>query len=329
MKLASTVRPNDAKGHAAQQIPLLTRLRAWWDGYELEASKPRQAPAQDSHVASSEEETDAAPTPKLERWTDKRIAIVQQVWGEGYCSPGGEEFVLKAVKPLGLNPALSLLDFGCGLGGAARSIVDKFGVCIAGFEVNATLTKIGRQMAKAANQDKRTKIHQYFPNKFEVKSKSYDCIISKEALFTIEDKDKLLAKFVDGIKDRGHLLIIDYMIDETKPKSKSLEAWIEGEPDQPFLWSIEQYTECLEKLGFEVHDLHDVTTALREDIVLAWANFLSAAKQKGFDDEESAALVDEVEIWTRRVQAIDSEELKIVRIHAQKRASTVKMLSDW
>ncbi len=327
--MTSTVHPNNAKGRAAQQIPLLKRLRAWWDGYELEVSKSRQpSPAQDSDVVANEDSADI-PDSKLERWTDKRVAIVQQVWGEGYCSPGGEEFVLKAVKPLGLNPALNLLDFGCGLGGAARSIVDEFGVCVTGFEADATLTKIGRQMAKAADQEKRAPIHQYFPNKFEVKSKSYDCVISKEALFTVEDKEKLLAKFVDGIKDRGHLLIIDYMIDEAKSESGNLDAWMEGEPDHPFPWSVQQYTGALENLGFDIHAAHDVTSALREDIVLAWANFLSAAKQKGFDDEESAALVDEVEIWTRRVQAIDNEELKIICMHAQKRQSSVKMLSDW
>src|SRR3546814_6096004 len=63
-----------------------------------------------------------------------RLEVMQQIWGKGMSGPGDEEYILRLVKPLALNPAHTVIDVGAGLGGATRLIAEKFDIWITGLE---------------------------------------------------------------------------------------------------------------------------------------------------------------------------------------------------
>ena len=101
------------------------RFIAWWEGYEL----PAAAPAEEKKVAKLKEDTTkiepVRPQSAEERrhvWNHTRIKICERIWGAGYVTPGGTEHVMKLVKPFALNPKMSYLDLGAGLGGGARAV---------------------------------------------------------------------------------------------------------------------------------------------------------------------------------------------------------------
>ena len=57
-------------------------------------------------------------------------------------SPGGREHILTMVETFGLDPAMTVLDLGAGLGGATRTMCSKFGVWVTGFEVDEALAEL-------------------------------------------------------------------------------------------------------------------------------------------------------------------------------------------
>src|SRR3546814_8628279 len=61
---------------------------------------------------------------------------------------------------------------------------------------------------------KRAPIHYFDMDRYEFRENSTDCVISKEALFTVEDKDRLLKEIIRMIRPRGQLLLTDYVLSE-------------------------------------------------------------------------------------------------------------------
>lgn len=55
-----------------------------------------------------------------ERWTPKRIEIVNRICGEGYVHVGGQSFIQRRIEPMELDEKMSALDLNAGLSGAAR-----------------------------------------------------------------------------------------------------------------------------------------------------------------------------------------------------------------
>ena len=48
--------------------------------------------------------------------------MTDRLWGEGFTTPGGAEYVINFIQLLDLSEKKSLLNVGAGLGGPARSI---------------------------------------------------------------------------------------------------------------------------------------------------------------------------------------------------------------
>src|SRR3989337_2916840 len=125
MTVASRVASKPA---GKDKVPFSVRLKAWWEGYDL-AVRPKQKTALDMGDLAQDAVRYEAPEPRL-----VRLEVMQQIWGKGMSGPGDEEYILRLVKPLGLKPAHTVIDFGAGLGGATRLISEKFDIWITGLE---------------------------------------------------------------------------------------------------------------------------------------------------------------------------------------------------
>jgi SAM-dependent methyltransferase len=266
--------------------------------------------------------------PPEQRWETSRVTLVQQVWGEGFASPGGHSYILDMVKIFGLDPAMTVLDLGAGLGGAARAMCEKFGVWVTGFEVDKALAEAGMALSVKHGMGEKAPVNAFDPATFEYKHGSVDCVFSKEFLFTVADKRKFLKAVENLMKPKGQFLFIDFMLAKPHLRSPTLETWIENEPQKPHPWALEDYQEALRELHLDARVTEDVTKAFRAMVIKGWADYTGSTKAGSIGMESAPALVDEVELWTRRIQAIDSGGLKVRRIHAFKPDSGL-MMSDW
>lgn len=295
------------------------RLMAWWEGYE-----PQSAPKPKVHVPTHEVRYEAP----QQRWETMRLRLVQDVWGEGFSSPGGVEHVMNMVKFFGLDPAMSVIDLGAGLGGATRAMCESFGVWVNGFEADANLAEAANALSLKAGLAKRASVVAFDPATFTRKAKSADCVFSKEFLYSVKDKKEFLKSVEAVMKSRGQLLFTDYVLAEPHLRNANIESWIEIEPNGAHPWAEGDYRQVLEELHLDIRVVQDTTDSFQKMVTSSWAAFTRIAQTAGLSPEIYPALGDEVELWARRMQALEAGDLKVCRIHALKR-DTDRLMADW
>ena len=302
---------------------LRERFRAWWDGDEI--LEPLEVPAPASEPKPRRVVHYEVPK---QHWETSRVSLVQKVWGEGFASPGGREHIKTMINILGLDPAMTVLDLGAGLGAATRIMCEKFGVWVTGFEADEALAEAGMALSVKAGMGEKAPIKAFDPDKFQHKQKSVDCVFSKEFLFTVADKTKFLTAIETLLKPKGQFLFTDFMLAKRSLRSPTLTTWIEHEPLKPYPWALDDYQEALATAHLDTRVVEDVTKTFRAMVIKGWANYTQSTQRGSIGEEAAPALVDEVELWTRRIQAIDSGDLKVCRVHAFKKEMG-GMMSDW
>ncbi len=306
-------------------VSLRDRFKAWWEGYDL-LDTPEAPDAEPEPEPKVRHEVHYE-VPK-QRWETSRVTLVQKVWGEGFTTPGGRNHILNMVKIFGLDPAMSVLDLGTGLGGAARIMCGDFGVWVTGFEADAALAEAGMALSVKAGMGEKAPVQAFDPATFEHKQGSVDCVFSKEFLFSVADKNKFLKAVEDLLKPKGQFLFTDFVLAKAHLRSPTLENWIENEPQTPRPWALADYEVGLAGARLDIRVTEDVTKVFRAMVIKGWADYTGSTRPGSIGMETAPALVDEVELWTRRIQAIDSGDLKVCRIHAFKK-DTGLMMSDW
>lgn len=314
----------DGKSHGDAKAPKLglkTRLVAWWEGYDL--SGLRRKGDEGAHHDGGD--GDAAPRsrdPSLNRWgkplwSATRMEVAETLWGANYTTPGGADYVPTLIRPLGLNPAMSVLELGAGLGGISRFMAAQSGCWVTGLEANPALAKEAMERSYKEGLEKKAPIEHFDPETF-ARSKRVDAIVSKEMLFTVRDKDRLFDAMEAALKPRGHLLLTDYVLD-TATDVKAIRDWADREPLEPNLWTTEDMRNAFAQRNLDLRICEDITEAHRGLILHAIQNFVTYLTKYSLDKETKVAVLDEVELWVRRTTAFDAG-LKCCRFYALKPA---------
>ena len=307
------------------RIPLRQRLKAWWEGYELSDEGALGAVVEGGEAGAAASANGAH---AFVPWSDCHLEVMQSVWGPGMLGPGEDDYILHLVKPLGLNPAMSVLEVGARLGGVARIMAKTFGVWVTALEEEVKLVKAGAGLSEAAGLEKKAPVSVFDPEVYEPKPRAYDAIVSMGFLYRVKHKARLLEALDLALKAGGQVLIIDYVLAKPGQENEPLQAWTEGEANEVAPWSVAQYTRALTERGLEVRITEDITDTIRGKIVNCWADHMAAVGNEAGDPRIAATLVHEVELWTRRVQALQHGGLRICRLYARKQAGS-NLLSDW
>ena len=306
----------------APNLNLKTRLFAWWEGYDLSGLKRRKGEEDAAGGAAPAQGMGKAPDVGQNRWhkplwSATRIEVAERLWGNGFSTPGGAEHIAYLVKPMGLNPAMSALDLSAGLGGASRTMASQCGCWVTGLEASPLLATEGMKRSHMAGLDKRAPIERYDPEHFSY-PKRVDGILYKEGLFTVRDKDQLFDAIEVALKPRGHLLLTDYILGP-KPNRDVVAAWADKEPLEPNLWSLEQMQNAFAQRNLDLRISEDITDTHRHLILAALQGFTQYLEQYALAQETKVAVMDEIELWARRVSALDSG-LRCYRFYALKPA---------
>lgn len=244
------------------------------------------------------------------------LTVRQWLWGPGFIVPGTAEYVLGLVKPFAANPAMSILDIAAGLGGPARVISDAFGTYITGFERDPETAVRGMAMSVTAGKQKHAAISVMNPETLELKAGAFDCIFGRGATYAVQDKERFMRVLIMGLKPRGQLLLTDYIVDPALAERPELAAWEALEPFPPALWNLQQYTDCLKSLGFDIRITEDISAQYKAQIVLGWDNLLQHVDIRKLPRAHQMTVLDEAERWVKTIVALDSGALRVYRFYA-------------
>ena len=301
---------------------LRERFLAWWEGIDVQRRSRDAGEDMSAADASSSSSADANAR-HLNRkgkplWTATRIEVVEKIWGPGFSSPGGDEFIPTIVKPLGLNPAMSVLDIGAGLGGATRAVAKQYGTWVTGVEGNPVLAEAGMFRSQKSGLARQSPILSTDLENFSW-AKRVDAIFSKETFYTIRNKDRLIDSIEAALKPRGQLLFTDYVIDPGHARGRDFDGWMHAEPVEPTPWTVEQYAGALAQRNLDIRITEDNTEIHRVLILNAIQELVKHLETVSMDHDTKLAVVEEVEMWARRVAALSSG-LRYYRFYALKPA---------
>jgi cyclopropane fatty-acyl-phospholipid synthase-like methyltransferase len=312
-------------GPSPGRYPFKVRLHAWWEGLILPPLP--DAPADDGRRGSEPVFASADGPPEddglpREQWTQERVDILESVFGGGALTPGGIPAVMQLVKPLGLDPTMSVLEFGAGIGGATRAMAEEFGAWITGIESSPVLVEIARIRAHMSGMQKKAPVLQESLESPEVRARYYNAIYARDVLYTVGKKDALLGILVQALRPRGQLTFIDYVAaDDLALVSAEINDWKSREPVPVSLWTGERYRQALTVQKLDVRTIEDMSDDVMRDILAAWGNYLKTLDIKSLTASAATAsvLMKEAELWVSRYNALASGRLRAVRVYAMKK----------
>ena len=297
-------------------VPLKLRLKAWWEGCDVIV---HQREAQANRASEPPPRKLISYRDPDRPWQTARAKIACMLWGEGFSHPGDTEHVLELAKPFALDPAMTVVDLCAGLGGGARAIVDEFGVWVNGMEPDRELAEAGMQISVKAGLGKKAEIVHYDPAKLDIRAGTVDCIMCRQLLHRVEDKPRFLRAVERALKNRGQVVLTDYVLAEaTGLESPAIKAWMQCEAEPLHLWTAEEHAQAFKQAGLEVRVTEDMTAGFRSMVLGGWAALTAVTEGASLDPELVRVLVDELERWTRRIAALESGDLKLVRFYALK-----------
>jgi ubiquinone/menaquinone biosynthesis C-methylase UbiE len=317
--------PPGLRGRLQALVGPDSRLRkqfvAWWEGYYLpDDGKPAEpgASPEDSNAQLEADARAVAAGGLPDTWSAARVKVSELIWSDGFSFPGGSEHVLKLVKPMGLNKEKTMLDLNSGLGGAARVIAKAFGTYVTGMDASQTLAKAGMAASERAGLAKKAVIEWFDPLTVILPQRKFDAVFARLVFLPLEQKKRMLAQVEQSLKPGGQLMFLEFALGSADAKSAALDAWIKGEDHPPHPITIEAYAEELKALKMDVRVAEDMTSEFRGLVLEGWARLTKGLKPKSLAPDEAKGLTHEVELWSRRIAAFDSGDLRVARLYAIK-----------
>ncbi|MSP89014.1 MAG: methyltransferase domain-containing protein [Alphaproteobacteria bacterium] len=254
--------------------------------------------------------------PLAEEWAEDRIALMEQLWGADFISPGDLNYVLDLVKPIGINPSMHVLNLGAQLGGATRGVAERWGAWVVGLESSAELAAKAQKRSYTRGLGGKAQVKHYDPKSAALRPNAFNCAYAREAFFTVEGKERLFKAVATALKPSGQFMFTDYVISD--PEAEGARAWIAHEPVAQHIWTQDKTMTCLEKSGFNIWFNDDLTDQHQGQILQGWSKLVSSLAPGSLPRMLVGLLVDEVELWARRIAAIQCGALKLFRFYCVK-----------
>jgi phosphoethanolamine N-methyltransferase len=261
----------------------------------------------------------AAAVPAV-RWTPARIAIADELWGDGFLFPGGDEEVLRLTVPLGMSEASTLLLLGAAAGGAARAVVAGLGAWISGHEADPALVAVAAWRLPRAGKlvAKRASVVPWNPQAPVFRRRGFDHALALEALRGAPGRPvpvaDLLLALAGALRPGGHLVLVDVVATgRLDPADPLVRSWAEVEGRAPNLPTEAALTAALTELHFDVRVTEDISARHMRLAVQGWKRLVRDLSAAHPDRSRAAAVVAEAEVWMRRLKLMHAGQVRLVR----------------
>ncbi|XP_046849379.1 phosphomethylethanolamine N-methyltransferase-like [Xenia sp. Carnegie-2017] len=191
------------------------------------------------------------------QYTKNGILRYEKIFGEDFVSTGGIETTKEFVSRLNLKENQRVLDIGCGIGGSAFYMAEKFGANVVGIDLSTNMVNIAlERAAKKANIKDKVTLLVMDALKASFEANSFDVVYSRDTILHIEQKEELFGLCHKWLKPGGQLLISDYCCG-TNIENEEFISYVKQR--NYFLLDPSSYGKLLEKVGFADVDAQDRT----------------------------------------------------------------------
>ena len=236
------------------------------------------------------------------------LTFFEQVWGDGFLSPGGPLEVARTIGDVALR-GRSVLDIGCGSGGATIALVRDHGAAsVLGIDVEHLVCERARDRVERAGLADRIEIRMVEPGPLPLPDGSFDVVFSKDSIVHIPDKESLATDVFRVLRPGGWFAASDWLISHDGTPSPEMAAYIAAEDLDFGMASPARYQAALAAAGFvdiELVNRHEWYRDIARDELAR----LTGTQRPRF---ESSVGADEVErqigIWQAMVPVLETGE---------------------
>ena len=241
-------------------------------------------------------------------YDDVHIALLEDIWGEGFLSPGGPDEVARVLVRLDLS-GKTVLDIGCGSGAIAVLLAREFGAgSVVGIDVEDDVCNAAARLAEKEGVADRVSIRKVTPGPLDFADQSFDVVFSKDSIIHIPDKEALSDDVFRILVPGGWFAASDWLIAHDGEPSPDMQAYIAAEALEFAMSSPGRYQRALEQAGFEHVTLRNRNPWYR-DVAQGELAMLTGPERARFERDHGVDFIAEtVETWTKMVRVLESGE---------------------
>jgi ubiquinone/menaquinone biosynthesis C-methylase UbiE len=183
----------------------------------------------------------------------------------------GRESTLELADRTGIQPGLSVLDVGCGLGGSVRYLASEHECNVTGIDLTEEYVNVATALSKLVGLENKAQFHHASALELPFEDEIFDLIWTEHVQMNIEDKRLFYGEIFRVLKPGGRLLFHDIFLGEGGEPHYPV-PWA-SEPSFSFLWPLNKVRNTLEAIGFSIADWEDKTRPSEE--------FLKKMKEAG------------------------------------------------
>jgi phosphoethanolamine N-methyltransferase len=239
---------------------------------------------------------------------EHEIIFLEELWGDGFLSPGGPEEVERTVAGVDLRGKV-VVDIGCGSGGVTIVLVRDHGADrVIGIDVEALVCEQARARVERQGFADRIEIRQVEPGPLPFEDASIDIVFSKDSIVHIADKESLATDVFRVLRPGGWFVASDWLIAHDHEPSPEMAAYIAAEALDFGMASPRRYRAALEAAGFVDIELANRNAWYRE-VARGELERLTSAERRHFEAVIGTdALNRQIVTWSAMVPVLESGE---------------------
>lgn len=150
-----------------------------------------------------------------------------------------------------------VVDFCAGLGGPARYLAHRYGADVTGVELTPVRVKGAGELTRLVGLENSVRVIEGNVMQVPLPDGSVDAVVSQEAFLHLPDKQRALAEAFRILKPGGRIAFTDWVAHRPLSGADKELMW-QGMAVED-LYDLPTYAALIEKAGFAVHSVEDLT----------------------------------------------------------------------
>ncbi|MBW2411849.1 MAG: methyltransferase domain-containing protein [Deltaproteobacteria bacterium] len=166
----------------------------------------------------------------------------------------GRASTLEVAALTNLKASDLVLDVGCGLGGTARYLADRFKCRVIGIDLTQEYISIGKKLTEHVGLSDRVQLYQGSALDLPFENDGFDIVWTEHVQMNISDKNRFYSEIARVLKPGGRLLFHDIFRGSGDPPIYPT-PWAENESFSTLVKEAEAGS-IMEQAGFEIGEWH-------------------------------------------------------------------------